>query len=80
MSLKLLIQILIYETTTYSRPLDVSMSLKKILVVGSADQQFWKHVEFVLQIGPCVLQKSTCGPKSMRHNYFTNKPLIFLKK
>jgi hypothetical protein len=48
MSLKLLIQILIYETTTYSRPLDVSMSLKKILVVGSADQRFWKHVEVVL--------------------------------
>jgi hypothetical protein len=35
--------------------------------------------ETVLQIGPCILQKLTYNPKSMRHGYFTNKPLNFTK-
>jgi hypothetical protein len=52
---------------------------QKISAVGSADQQFLMHVEAVLQIDLCVLQKSTCIPKIMRHNCFTNKPLTFIK-
>jgi hypothetical protein len=37
------------------------------------------HVEAILQIGHCILQRSTHSPKSMRHNCFTNKSLTFIK-
>jgi hypothetical protein len=35
---------------------------RKFSVVGSADQWPWKHADDVLQIGPCVLQKSIHSP------------------
>jgi hypothetical protein len=35
---------------------------QKFSVVGSADQWPWKHADDVLQIGPCVLQKSIHSP------------------
>jgi hypothetical protein len=51
----------------------------KISTVGSVDQRFWIHVKAILQISPCVLQNSTHSSKIMRHNYFTYKPLTFIK-
>jgi hypothetical protein len=37
------------------------------------------HVEAILQIGPCVLQKSTHSPKSTVHIILQMKPYVFIK-